>query len=157
MSLESDGGMILTGENIRTQRKTCPSATLSTTNNTWIDPGANLGLRGERPATNDLSHGMALCPWLSNGTGRRTWCDESTIRGVCDEIAFRREVWGTTREDMSRNCEQKLYCQATVVEKFALEYVIWVKSCKPLQLYFNLRSVCTFPPVLYQDAMIRFR
>jgi hypothetical protein len=60
MSLESDGGMILTGENRRTQRKTCPIATLSTTNPTWIDPGANPGLRGERPATNDLSHGTAV-------------------------------------------------------------------------------------------------
>jgi hypothetical protein len=57
---ESDGGMILTGENRRTRRKTCPSATLSTTNPTCIDPGANPGLRGERPATNDLSHGTAL-------------------------------------------------------------------------------------------------
>jgi hypothetical protein len=47
---------ILTGENRRTRRKTWPSATLSTTNSTWIDPGANPGLRGERPATNDLSH-----------------------------------------------------------------------------------------------------
>jgi hypothetical protein len=36
-----------------------PSATLSTTNPTWIDLGANLGLRGERPATNRLSHGTA--------------------------------------------------------------------------------------------------
>jgi hypothetical protein len=35
--------------------KTCPSATLSTTNPTWINPG----LRGERPATNRLSHGTA--------------------------------------------------------------------------------------------------
>jgi hypothetical protein len=33
-----------------------PSATLSTTNPTWIDPDANTGLRGERPATNRLSH-----------------------------------------------------------------------------------------------------
>jgi hypothetical protein len=32
-------------------------ATLSTTNPTWIDPGTNPGVRGERPATNDLSHG----------------------------------------------------------------------------------------------------
>jgi hypothetical protein len=59
MSLESDGGMILTGENRITRRKTCPSATLSTTNPTFIEPGANPGLRGERPATNDLSHGTA--------------------------------------------------------------------------------------------------
>jgi hypothetical protein len=36
-----------------------PSATLSTTNPTWIDPGANPGLRGEKPATNRLSHGTA--------------------------------------------------------------------------------------------------
>jgi hypothetical protein len=31
-----------------------PSATLSTTNPTRIDPGANPGLRGERPATNGV-------------------------------------------------------------------------------------------------------
>jgi hypothetical protein len=31
----SIGGMILTGEHRRTRRKTCPSATLSTTNHTW--------------------------------------------------------------------------------------------------------------------------
>jgi hypothetical protein len=37
-----------------------PSATLSTTNPTWIDPGANPGLCSERPATNRVSHGTAL-------------------------------------------------------------------------------------------------
>jgi hypothetical protein len=36
-----------------------PSAILSTTNPMWIDPGANPDLRGERPATNRLSHGTA--------------------------------------------------------------------------------------------------
>jgi hypothetical protein len=56
--MENNGG-ISTEENRRTQRKTCPSATLSTTNLTWIDPDANPGLSGERPATNRLSHGMA--------------------------------------------------------------------------------------------------
>jgi hypothetical protein len=50
---------ILTGENQSTQRKTCLDATLSTTNPTCIDPGANLGLRGQTPATNGLSHGTA--------------------------------------------------------------------------------------------------
>jgi hypothetical protein len=49
MSFESDSGMmILTGENQRTLRKTCPSAILSTTNPTWIDQGMNQGLHGER-------------------------------------------------------------------------------------------------------------
>jgi hypothetical protein len=57
--MKNDGGMILTGENRKTRRKTCPIANLSTTNPTWIDPGANAGLYGERPATNRLSHGTA--------------------------------------------------------------------------------------------------
>jgi hypothetical protein len=52
---------ILTGENRRTRRKTCPSVTLSTTNPTWIDPGANPSVRSQRPATNDRSHGTAYC------------------------------------------------------------------------------------------------
>jgi hypothetical protein len=46
---------MMTGENRRTRRKTYPSVTLSTTNPTWIDLGANPGLRGEKPATNRLS------------------------------------------------------------------------------------------------------
>jgi hypothetical protein len=60
MSLESDGGMILTGENRRTRRKTCLSAASSITNTTWIDPGSNPDLRGESSATNDLSYGTAV-------------------------------------------------------------------------------------------------
>jgi hypothetical protein len=47
--------MILTGENGITWIKTCPSATLTTTNPTWTDPGANLGLCDERP---EPSHGL---------------------------------------------------------------------------------------------------
>jgi hypothetical protein len=43
-----------------------PSATLSTTNPTWIDPGANPGLRGERSATNRLSHGKATGTYLQD-------------------------------------------------------------------------------------------
>jgi hypothetical protein len=51
--------MKLTGENRRTRGKTCPGATLSTTNPTWTDPGSNPGLRGGMPAANRLSHGTA--------------------------------------------------------------------------------------------------
>jgi hypothetical protein len=54
-------GAMVEGENRRTRRKTFPSATLSTANPTWIDPGSNPGLRGERPATKRLSHGTAQC------------------------------------------------------------------------------------------------
>jgi hypothetical protein len=51
--------MKLTGETRSTRGKTCPSATLSTTNPIWTDLGLNPGLRGDRPATNGLSHGAA--------------------------------------------------------------------------------------------------
>jgi hypothetical protein len=39
--------------------KTCPSATLSTTNPIWPGPGLNPGRRGGKPATNRLSYGAA--------------------------------------------------------------------------------------------------
>jgi hypothetical protein len=50
--------MKLTGEKPKYSGKTCPSSTLSTTNPTWTDPGSNPRLRGDRPATNRLSHGL---------------------------------------------------------------------------------------------------
>jgi hypothetical protein len=56
MSMENHGGMILTGENQITWRKTYPSVTMSTTNRTWTDPGMNLDLFNHRLVTNRLSH-----------------------------------------------------------------------------------------------------
>jgi hypothetical protein len=41
-------------------KKTCPSATSSTTNPTWPDPGLNPGRRGGKPASNRLSYGAAM-------------------------------------------------------------------------------------------------
>jgi hypothetical protein len=41
------------------EKKNCPSTTLSITNPTWTDPGSNPGLRGESPGTNRLSPGTA--------------------------------------------------------------------------------------------------
>jgi hypothetical protein len=39
--------------------KTCPRATLSTTNPAWLDTGLNPGSRGKNPTTNRLSYGAA--------------------------------------------------------------------------------------------------
>jgi hypothetical protein len=47
---------VINRSNRRIRRKTCPSATFSTSNPTWTDPG----LRGQRLAVNRLSHGTAL-------------------------------------------------------------------------------------------------
>jgi hypothetical protein len=52
---------------ILTERKACSFATSSTTNPAWTGLGMNLGLHGKRPATNHLSHDMAL---IQNG---RKW------------------------------------------------------------------------------------
>jgi hypothetical protein len=56
-----------------TRRKTCPSATLSTKNPTWSDLGSNPGLRGERPATNRLSHGTAYYSDILCGVTSLGW------------------------------------------------------------------------------------
>jgi hypothetical protein len=40
--------------------ETCPSPTLSTANRTWSDPCSNPDRRGEKPATNRLSYGVAF-------------------------------------------------------------------------------------------------
>jgi hypothetical protein len=46
----------VTGEYCTGRRKTCPSATLFTTNPTCNDLEVDPGLQGERPATDRLSH-----------------------------------------------------------------------------------------------------
>ena len=51
--------------------KICPSATFSTTNPTLTDPGSNPGLRGQRPATNRLSHGTATGLLVNNELEKR--------------------------------------------------------------------------------------
>ena len=50
----------MTTESCRTSRRTCLTATLSTTNLTLTGLGLKLGRHGERPATNSLSLGKAL-------------------------------------------------------------------------------------------------
>jgi hypothetical protein len=57
--------MKLTGKNRSTRGKPYPSATLSTTNPTWTDPGSNPSLRGERSVNNRLSHGTATMQLMS--------------------------------------------------------------------------------------------
>jgi len=51
--------MILTGKTEVIGKKACPSGTLSTTKVTQTDLGLNTSLRGDKPATNSLSHGTA--------------------------------------------------------------------------------------------------
>jgi hypothetical protein len=67
--------------------KTCPSATLSTTNPTWPDLGSNPGRRGGKPATNRLSYGAALTQHLAENIGRK-FDYRTKFRGICLRILF---------------------------------------------------------------------
>jgi hypothetical protein len=51
--------------NPKYSEKTCPSATLSTTNSTWPNPGSNPGPLSWKPATNRLSYGAASVIYLN--------------------------------------------------------------------------------------------
>ena len=81
----STGGMKLAGENRSTRGRICPSATLSTKNPTWTDPGPRPGLRGERPATNRLTHGTTSCKVLTASLG-------TTCRVVQRRLSLTRDV-----------------------------------------------------------------
>jgi hypothetical protein len=54
------GGMSECQGKPKYSEKTCPIASLSTTNPTWLDAGSNSGRRGGKPATDRLSYGTAL-------------------------------------------------------------------------------------------------
>jgi hypothetical protein len=60
MNMENHGEIILKVENRTTQRKTCPSVSLSTTDPLWTYQGENSGLLSERSATNRLGHETVL-------------------------------------------------------------------------------------------------
>lgn len=55
--------MIVTGENWRTRRETCPNAALSSTNPTRTSLGSNRDLHADLFATNRVSHNTALNKW----------------------------------------------------------------------------------------------
>jgi len=62
------GGIVLSAESRSTERKTCHSANLSTTNITRTLLGTNLGLRDERPATDRQTHGTTCAGGSHSGT-----------------------------------------------------------------------------------------
>jgi hypothetical protein len=59
----SIGGIILIGENLSTQRKICPSATLSIKTPMWTGLELWLGFSGDKLATNHLSCRNIQIPW----------------------------------------------------------------------------------------------
>jgi hypothetical protein len=75
MNVEHSVELQLAGEP-KYSEKTCPNATLSTTNPTWPDPGSHPRFRGGKRTTNRLSYGTATYGPLnmstSTGISRQT-------------------------------------------------------------------------------------
>jgi hypothetical protein len=68
---------------LKYSEKTCPSATLSTTNPTWPDSGSNPGRRNGNPATNRLSYGAARVQarvWSCGICGRQSGAGAGLLR-----------------------------------------------------------------------------
>jgi hypothetical protein len=63
----------------------CPSATFSTTNPTWLDPGLNPGRRGGMAATNRLSYGAGKSV-VSGEIGRQECAAYAAYSGVLREF-----------------------------------------------------------------------
>jgi hypothetical protein len=78
--------------------KTCPSATLSTTNSTWTHQGSNPGLRGQRPATKCLSHGTVCRCFLQSSF------DKYNKVNVKENLPLRFLSEGIKRKELSCAC-----------------------------------------------------
>jgi hypothetical protein len=72
--------------------KTCPSATLSTTNSTWLDPGLKPGCRGGKPETNRLSWWAVTISGLSSRLRTAGTCGTPGILLPCCDCPARREA-----------------------------------------------------------------
>jgi hypothetical protein len=73
------GRMKIVKGNRSTRRKPAPAPVLSTTNPTWLEPDANSGRRGGKPATNCFSYSAAL-----DVTHRPVFiCNNVTETGLC--------------------------------------------------------------------------
>jgi hypothetical protein len=80
----------VTGENRSTRVKTCPNASLSTTNPTWTDHGSNPGLCGGRPTANRLTQGWT-CAVVIQYTEKRGG-SQSNIT-CAEEVPARHAAW----------------------------------------------------------------
>jgi hypothetical protein len=85
-------------------RKNLSQCHLSTTNPTWTEPGANPGLRSERPTTNCLSHGTALATGLNPATN---WIDTKPAVTERKNVAKRSSILNPEHQNDVRNEQQQ--------------------------------------------------
>jgi hypothetical protein len=142
MRVWSPGGMILTGGNRRTWRKTCPSATLFTINPTWTDPGTNLGLRSQRLATNCLSHSTASGSLLMF---RIVIWDVLPCKIIVDNYFTRQYIPEDNSEHHIRRCEN-------LKSHMFLTQFKWLSYCKCYRL--SVLTIFSIHDMLDQELKV---
>jgi hypothetical protein len=67
------GGIIIDRGKISALRNTRSSATVSTTNNTWMSKGMNPGLHGEKQASSHQNYGTTVQYFRNISVFRKKW------------------------------------------------------------------------------------
>jgi hypothetical protein len=120
--------------------KTCPSATLSTTNPTWLDPGSNPGRRDRKPATNRFELWRGLGSTITNQNLIR-----EEIRGDWIRVML---VTIQSRTFCLLVCCLKTYKLGIQNYNFACDF-LWVRN-----LVFNIKGGTQTEVVWEQDAEV---
>jgi hypothetical protein len=135
--------------------KTCPSATLFTTNHTSPDPGSNPGRRSGKPTTNRLSYGAALRVRVSSPSGL-IWTVEKKSYAL-KALAFLRATEYTrrpfaswvTKHSPENNEQLFLFLQLLVANETGNKLVI-----HEIKVHFNVYKTCCV--VLIKEHMRRW-
>jgi hypothetical protein len=110
--------------------KTCPSATLSTTEPTWLDLGLNRGYCSGKPANNCLSYGMAFLIKLRNinhGLHLLTCTVPPSHKSECCLLqkktgTLRKEAWNLSDGSVTFSIAQN---KVTLVSAWSLICINW--------------------------------
>jgi hypothetical protein len=115
----------LAGWNRSTQRQTCPSATLSITNPTWLDPGLNPGRRGKKPATNCLSYGaVSLQRYFILRSDGKLWTQQE-YQPINLDAVKRVFVWNTCEGSTTRHAHKQTNNQTGCVSYELRNEHVW--------------------------------
>jgi hypothetical protein len=118
--------------------KTCPTSTLPTTNPTWSDLGSNPGLRGERPATNRLSHGTV------RGRPLLTCCNYIRSTKVTILNYVRRLTWPYPQlHNFWAERGRQNYSDGTQMSQVVPDIEWWLCSCNVFDNFLRLKRKVT--------------
>jgi hypothetical protein len=156
MWVRGTGRMILTEKIRSTRRKSCLTATPSTTDPIWNGPESNGGLRDARPTTNRLSHstarGVIYVAALRNNHSRRTDWPRATVTWAGGIVScwtdHHRHLHPERRNNIPRTRRALLLDLSLPVSVTLTKSIIWVLLFLGIPRNGNLRDVTWYVPFL---------